>query len=154
MPVLSQFHAVPLGYRADNLWKNQDAYLLVIPLPLVYQLSRRWLVPSGAYLGELFADAAKPGGELKPWDVTTGREVSTLRREIRPSGAFACSSDGRRLALTELFDVSGPVAVWVWDSATGRERSTAARARSPVATTLTSWSSATTTGARRCLAIA
>jgi hypothetical protein len=58
---------------------------------------------------------------LKLWDVTTGREVSTLRRGIRPIGGLAYSSDGRRLALTERFDLSGPVAVWIWDAATGRE---------------------------------
>jgi hypothetical protein len=68
-----------------------------------------------ANLGELSANAAKPGGELMLWDVTTGREVSTLRRGIRPIRALAYSSDGRRLALTELLDLSGPVAVWVWD---------------------------------------
>ena len=65
----------------------------------------RGLVPSVANLGELFANAAKPGGELKLWDVTTGREVSTLRRGIRPIGAIAYSFDGRRLALTELLDL-------------------------------------------------
>ena len=74
-----------------------------------------------ANLGELSANAAKPGGELMLWDVTTGREVSTLRRGIRPIGGLAYSSDGRRLALTELLDLSGPVAVWVCDAATGRE---------------------------------
>jgi hypothetical protein len=121
VPVLSQFHSVPPGYRPDNLWKNQDAYPLVIPLAPVYQGSRRRLVPSVANLEELFANAAKPGGELKLWDVTTGRAVSTLRRGIRPIGGLAYSSDGRRLALIELLDLSGPVAVWVWDAATGRE---------------------------------
>jgi hypothetical protein len=41
------------------------------------------LVPSVANLKELFANAAKPGGEPKLWDVPTGRDVSTLRRGIR-----------------------------------------------------------------------
>jgi hypothetical protein len=83
VPVSSQFRAVLPGYRPDNLWKNQDAYPLVIPLARVYQVSRRRLVPSVANLEELFANAAKPGGELKLWDVTTGRAVSTLRWGIR-----------------------------------------------------------------------
>jgi hypothetical protein len=52
----------------------------------------RGLVPSIANLGERFANAAKPGGELKLWDLTTGREVSTLRRGIRPIGALASAS--------------------------------------------------------------
>jgi WD40 repeat protein len=86
-----------------------------------YQVSRRRLVPSVANLEELIATAAKPGGELKLWDVTTGREVSTLWRGIRPIGGLARSSDGRRPSLTELLDLSGPVAVWVWDAATARE---------------------------------
>jgi hypothetical protein len=66
----------------------------------------RGSVLSVANLGELFANATKLGGELKLWDVTTGREVSTLRRGIRPIGALGYSSDGRRLALTELLDLS------------------------------------------------
>jgi hypothetical protein len=50
------------GYRADNLWKNQDAYPLVIPFAPVYQVSRRRLVPlvaNGPTLG------LPPGGS---WD--------------------------------------------------------------------------------------
>jgi hypothetical protein len=79
------------GYRGDNLRENQDANPLAIPFALVYQVSRRRLVSSVANLGELFANAAKPGGELKLWDVRIGREVSTLRRGIRPIGLFtAC----------------------------------------------------------------
>jgi hypothetical protein len=53
-----------------------------MPFAPVYQISKRWLVLSVANLGELFANAAKPGGELKLWDVPTGREVSTLQRGI------------------------------------------------------------------------
>jgi hypothetical protein len=60
-----------------------------MPFAPVYQVSRRRLVPSVANRGELFANAAKPGGELKLWDVTTGCEVSTLRRGIRPIGGLA-----------------------------------------------------------------
>ena len=48
VPVLSQFRAVPPGYRPDNLWKNQDANPLAIPFARVYQVSMRGLVPSVA----------------------------------------------------------------------------------------------------------
>src|SRR5262249_46285868 len=58
------------GYRGDNLWKNQDGHPLAMPLAPAYQVSSRGLVPAVAYLVELFANAAKPGGELKLWDVT------------------------------------------------------------------------------------
>jgi hypothetical protein len=54
-----------------------------MPFAPVYLVYWRRLVPSVANLEELFANAAKPGGELKLWDVRTGREVSTLRRRIR-----------------------------------------------------------------------
>jgi hypothetical protein len=66
----------------------------------------RGLISLAANLGELFVNATKPGGELKLWDVTTGREVSTLRRGVRPIGALAYSSDGRCLALIELLDLT------------------------------------------------
>jgi hypothetical protein len=49
----------------------------------------RGLVPLVANLGEPFVNATKPGDELKLWDVTTAREISTLRRGIRPIGALA-----------------------------------------------------------------
>src|SRR5262249_39240151 len=80
------------GYRGDNLWKNQDASPLAIPFAPVYQVSKRGLVPSVANLEELFANAAKPGGELKLWDVTTGRTVSTLER-ILVSVVFSEGAD-------------------------------------------------------------
>jgi WD40 repeat protein/tRNA A-37 threonylcarbamoyl transferase component Bud32 len=61
----------------------------------------------------------KPGGEVKVWDVETGREIRTLRRETGVFQVLAFSPDASRLALAEggSFATSGEA--HVWDVATG-----------------------------------
>jgi WD40 repeat protein/serine/threonine protein kinase len=73
---------------------------------------------STSALGDPSHIDAQPGGELKLWDVTTGRELDTLRRGIGVFRRLAVSSDGRRLALSGGVLEAGEVQVW--DAATGR----------------------------------
>jgi WD40 repeat protein len=63
----------------------------------------------------------KPGGEVKLWDVETGREIRTLRRDTGVFQVLAFSPDSRLLALGEggSFATSGEA--HVWDVATGGE---------------------------------
>jgi WD40 repeat protein len=62
---------------------------------------------------------ARPGGELKLWEVTSGRELATPRRGIDLVQFLAFSPDGHRLVLSSgLFGESSEAQVW--DAATGR----------------------------------
>jgi len=53
--------------------------------------------------------------ELHVWDVATGKKLSTLRQADPGATAFACSPDGRRLA------VAGRASIHLWDLAEKRE---------------------------------
>jgi WD40 repeat protein len=73
---------------------------------------------SASALGDPSLIDAQPGGELKLWDVTTGRELATLRRGIGVFRRLAVSPDGRRLALSGGVLEAGETQVW--DAETGQ----------------------------------
>jgi WD40 repeat protein/serine/threonine protein kinase len=72
---------------------------------------------STSALGDPSLIDAQPGGELKLWDVTTGRELATLRRGIGVFRRLAVSPDGRRLAVSGGVLEAGETQVW--DAETG-----------------------------------
>jgi WD40 repeat protein len=89
---------------------------------LAYDRSGLRLASTSA-LGGPSRNDARPGGELKLWDVASGRELATPRRGIDVFQCLAFSPDGHRLVLSsgfygELFGESREA--YVWDAATGR----------------------------------
>jgi WD40 repeat protein len=86
---------------------------------LTYDRSGLRLASTSALGGSSRADA-RPGGELKLWDVATGRELATPRRGIGVFRWLAFSPDGHCLVLSDggYFE-SGEA--YVWDVETGRE---------------------------------
>jgi WD40 repeat protein len=64
----------------------------------------------------------RPGGELKLWDVATGRELATPRRGIDLFECLAFSPDGHRLVLSSghLGEFGKSSEAYVWDAAAGR----------------------------------
>ncbi len=79
------------------------------------------LASTSALGGQGYGNYARPGGELKLWDVVTGREVSSPRLGIGVFRRLAFSPDGHRLVLAKGigFDESGEA--HVWDVQTGQE---------------------------------
>lgn len=69
--------------------------------------------PGGQFLASDWRD------EVKVWDITTGKEVLTLKGHTGAVCGVAFSPDGKRLA-TASFDK----AVRIWDAKTGEEIST------------------------------
>jgi WD40 repeat protein len=86
---------------------------------LAYDRGGLRLASTSAF-GEPNHFVARPGGELKLWDVATGRELATPRRGIGVFRFLAFSPDGHRLVLSDggYSDESGEAQVW--DAATGR----------------------------------
>jgi WD40 repeat protein len=74
---------------------------------------------STSALGPSRSDA-RPGGELKLWDVASGRELATPRRGIGVFRWLAFSPDGHRLVLSDGGTFESGEA-YVWDVETGRE---------------------------------
>jgi WD40 repeat protein len=64
---------------------------------------------------------ARPGGELKLWDVASGRELATPRRGIGVFRRLAFSPDGHRLVLADGGSFADSGEAYVWDVETGRE---------------------------------
>jgi WD40 repeat protein len=67
------------------------------------------------------SDHYNPGGEVKLWDLETGREIRTLRRGVGVFQVLAFSPDGRRLALAEGGPFTKSGEVLVWDVPTGQD---------------------------------
>jgi WD40 repeat protein len=87
---------------------------------LAYDRSGLRLASTSALGGPSRRDA-RPGGELKLWDVATGRELATPRRGIGVFRWLAFSPDGRRLVLADGGDFGESGEAYVWDVETGRE---------------------------------
>jgi WD40 repeat protein len=91
---------------------------------------RQWVYslafsPDGRRLASAAGDpyASHTPGELKLWDVATGRQLLTGRGPTRAVFSVAFSPDGRRLASAggDLRNKTAPGEVKVWDAATGEE---------------------------------
>jgi WD40 repeat protein len=108
-----------------RLWDLETGRVRTLPghngtvVGLAYDRDGLRLASTSA-LGTSRSDA-RPGGELKLWDVATGRELATPRRGIGVFRFLAFSPDGHRLVLSDggSFDESGEA--YVWDVETGRE---------------------------------
>jgi WD40 repeat protein len=90
---------------------------------LAYTPDGRRLASTSA-LGGPDDGAARPGGELKLWDIATGRELATPRRGIGVFRVLAFSPDGRRLVLSGGHGVDpdeGRHEAHIWDAETGAE---------------------------------
>src|SRR3954451_14578162 len=58
-------------------------------------------------------------GELKLWDLTSGKEVDSFPGHTSGVGAVALSPDGRHIASSDRREE-----VWLWDAASGKRLST------------------------------
>src|SRR5262249_53878815 len=83
--------------------------------------------PDGQRLAVACGDAQSSTGEVRVWDVTTGRSIFTLRGHTDQVQSVSFSPRGQRLA-----SCSSDGTIMIWDTTTGQEVATLRGHSSPV----------------------
>jgi WD40 repeat protein len=87
--------------------------------PLPYKVDIRGQMafsPDGSQLAASWFDSSTSAGVVKVWEISTGREICSLRGHSQYINCLAYSPDGRRIASGGLDKT-----VIVWDLQTGKE---------------------------------
>ena len=106
--------------RDSHLWDVATAARRSRPCTGAWRRSSRWRsapTAAGSPRPRSGRAAVASAGEIKVWDLATGREVVTFSGAVGGTYALAFTPDGRRLASTGFYHRD----VVLWDTSSGRE---------------------------------